>query len=104
VINSIAGHYEEAVKWRRQLHRNPQPAWLEFYSTGFVAEKLAAWGYDLLLGSNAVAADQSLILPDPGKMEAEYHVEQVRTPSSWSSALAYALSDTDTERADVKTG
>ena len=47
---TIAAHYQEAVQWRRQLHRNPQPAWLEFYSTGFVAEKLAGWGYDLLLG------------------------------------------------------
>ena len=35
---SIASHFEEALQWRRQLHRNPQPAWLEFYSTGFVAE------------------------------------------------------------------
>ena len=24
---TIAAHYEQAVQWRRQLHRNPQPAW-----------------------------------------------------------------------------
>ena len=70
--DSITSHYEEAVQWRRQLHRHPQPAWLEFYSTGLVAEKLSGWGYDLLLGKDAVAADQRLVLPDPATLEAEY--------------------------------
>jgi len=69
---TIAAHYEEAVQWRRQLHRNPQPAWLEFYSTGFVAEKLAEWGYDLLLGKDIIAADKRVVVPDQQTLEAEY--------------------------------
>jgi aminobenzoyl-glutamate utilization protein A len=70
--DSIAAHYEEAVEWRRRLHRNPQPGWLEFYSTGFVASRLAEWGYDLLLGKDAVAENERLILPDMTTLEAEY--------------------------------
>ncbi len=70
--DTIAAHYEEAVAWRRQLHRNPQPGWLEFYSTGFVASKLAEWGYDLLLGKDAIAENERLILPDTATLEAEY--------------------------------
>jgi aminobenzoyl-glutamate utilization protein A len=70
--DSIAAHYEEAVEWRRQLHRNPQPGWLEFYSTGFVAARLAEWGYDLLLGKDAVAENERLILPDTATLETEY--------------------------------
>ncbi len=70
--DSIACHFDDAVGWRRLLHRNPQPGWLEFYSTGFISEKLREWGYDLLLGKDAVAADQRLVLPDPARMEAEY--------------------------------
>ena len=69
---TIAAHYEEAVQWRRQLHRNPQPAWLEFYSTGFVAEKLAEWGYDLQLGKDIIAADKRVVVPDSKTLEAEY--------------------------------
>jgi aminobenzoyl-glutamate utilization protein A len=69
---AIAAHYEESVQWRRQLHRNPQPAWLEFYATGFVAEKLAEWGYDLLLGKDIIEADKRVVVPDRQTLEAEY--------------------------------
>jgi aminobenzoyl-glutamate utilization protein A len=69
---AIFAHYEQAVQWRRQLHRNPQPAWLEFYSTGFVADKLAEWGYDLLLGKGIIAADRRMVVPEPQTLEAEY--------------------------------
>jgi len=69
---TLAAHYEEAVQWRRQLHRNPQPAWLEFYATGFVAEKLAGWGYDLLLGKDIIEADKRVVVPDLQTLEAEY--------------------------------
>ena len=55
------------------MHRNAQPAWLEFYSTGFVAEKLAEWGYDLLLGKDIIAADKRVVVPDQQTLEAEYH-------------------------------
>jgi aminobenzoyl-glutamate utilization protein A len=70
--DTIAAHYEEAVAWRRQLHRNPQPGWLEFYSTGFVAARLAEWGYDVLLGKDAVARDEQVLLPDTKILETEY--------------------------------
>jgi len=38
-----------------------------------VAARLAEWGYDLLLGEDAVAKDQRLILPDMTTLEVEYH-------------------------------
>ncbi len=70
--DSIGAHYEEAVRWRRELHRTPQPGWLEFYSTGFVAARLAEWGYDLLLGEEVVAENEQLLLPDKKALELEY--------------------------------
>ncbi len=69
---TIATHFQEAVQWRRDLHRHPQPAWLEFYSTGMVAEKLSAWGYKLQLGREIVAPERQLLLPAPEILEAEY--------------------------------
>ena len=69
---SIASHFEEAREWRRQLHRNPQPAWLEFYSTGFVAEKLFDWGYKLQLGKEIIDESKRLVVPDEATLRAEY--------------------------------
>ena len=68
----IASHFEEAVQWRHQLHRNPQPAWLEFYSTGFVAEKLSQWGYQLKLGKEIIDESKRLVVPDEATLQAEY--------------------------------
>ncbi len=68
----IASHFQEALQWRHQLHRNPQPAWLEFYSTGFVAEKLSAWGYRLQLGKEIIDESKRLVVPDEATLQAEY--------------------------------
>jgi aminobenzoyl-glutamate utilization protein A len=69
---SIAVNYPEAVEWRRSLHRCPQPSWLEFYATAFVAEKLSGWGYDVKQGRDVVAEDKLLLLPGPEKLKEEY--------------------------------
>lgn len=69
---TIAAHFPEAVEWRRALHRCPQPSWLEFYATGFIAEKLSEWGYTLLLGRDVIAPERQLLLPDAEKLQAEY--------------------------------
>ena len=68
----MGSHYEEAVAWRRALHRCPQPAWLEFYATSFIAEKLTAWGYQVLQGREIIASDRQLLPPDQETLDAEY--------------------------------
>ncbi|HTZ40438.1 MAG TPA: amidohydrolase [Syntrophales bacterium] len=70
--DSIGVHYKEAVQWRRTLHRCPQPSWLEFFATAFVAEKMSGWGYDVKLGRDVVAENKLLLLPDPATLQAEY--------------------------------
>ncbi len=70
--DSIRVNYPEAVKWRRALHKCPQPSWLEFFATAFVAEKLAGWGYDVKQGRDVIAEDKLLLLPDPETLQAEY--------------------------------
>jgi aminobenzoyl-glutamate utilization protein A len=68
---TIAAHYEDAVGWRRALHRHPQPSWLEFYATALVAEKLSGLGYRVLLGREVIAPERQLLLPGPEKLQAE---------------------------------
>jgi aminobenzoyl-glutamate utilization protein A len=70
--DSISVHYKEAVEWRRTLHKCPQPSWLEFFATAFVAEKLATWGFTVKQGRDAVAEDKLLLLPGPETLQAEY--------------------------------
>ena len=69
---SIYAHFGDAVEWRRALHKCPQPSWLEFYATAFVAEKLSKWGFEVLTGRDVIAEDKLLLLPDPSKLEEEY--------------------------------
>jgi aminobenzoyl-glutamate utilization protein A len=70
--DTINSHYPDAVQWRRELHRNPQPAWVEFYSTGFIAEKLSAWGYEVSQGESIIDAKTRLVVPDAETLQAEY--------------------------------
>ena len=65
-------HLKEAIHWRQSLHRCPQPAWLEFYATAFVAEKLSGWGYKLSLGRDIIKEGEQLLLPAPDVLQAEF--------------------------------
>jgi aminobenzoyl-glutamate utilization protein A len=70
--NSISANFDSAVEWRRTLHRCPQPSWLEFFATAFVAEKLSGWGYALTMGKDIIPADKQLLLPGKEKLDEEY--------------------------------
>ena len=65
-------YMSDAVEWRRSLHRCPQPAWLEFYATAFVAEKLASWGYELKMGRDIIKEGEQLLLPSEETLQAEF--------------------------------
>ena len=70
--SSIDEFFPEAVQWRRQLHRHAQPSWLEFYATGFVAEKLTQWGYTVSLGKTVIDAASILMPPAAEKLAEQY--------------------------------
>jgi aminobenzoyl-glutamate utilization protein A len=70
--DSISANFAAAVEWRRSLHRCPQPSWLEFFATAFVAEKLYSWGYALKMGKDIISADKQLLLPAKEKLDEEY--------------------------------
>ena len=69
---TIVAHFNDAVQWRRELHKHPQPAWLEFFATGFIAEKLTEFGYELKLGRDIIDEQKQLLLPNQEKLQAEY--------------------------------
>lgn len=63
---------ETAVAWRRLLHRHAQPGWLEFFATGFIAEKLEAWGIPLSQGDRILDPDARLFVPPEPILDREY--------------------------------
>ena len=72
MTDSIAANQAAAIEWRRALHRCPQPAWLELFATAFIAEKLAAWGYEIKMGRDIIPADKHFMPPDTDQLAAAY--------------------------------
>jgi aminobenzoyl-glutamate utilization protein A len=56
---------DRLVGLRRDLHRRPEPAWCEFYTTARIVEELERVGVDeLYVGPDAVDADARMAVPD----------------------------------------
>ncbi|MFC7081049.1 amidohydrolase [Halorussus caseinilyticus] len=68
---------DRLVDLRRELHRHPEPAWREFYTTARIVEELERIGVDdLYVGPDAIAEDERMAVPDDDELEAWY--EQAR--------------------------
>ncbi|MCG1002378.1 MULTISPECIES: amidohydrolase [Halobacterium] len=56
---------EDLVALRRDLHRHPEPAWCEFYTTARVVEACRRIGVDELhVGRDAIDPDERMAVPD----------------------------------------
>ncbi|WP_135827989.1 amidohydrolase [Halorussus halobius] len=68
---------DRLVEIRRDLHRHPEPAWREFYTTARIVEELERIGVDdLYVGPDAIAEDERMAVPDDEEL-AEWY-EQAR--------------------------
>lgn len=64
---------DRLVALRRDLHRHPEPAWREFYTTARVVEELERIGVDeLLVGEDVLDSDYRWGLPDDPSTFEEY--------------------------------
>ncbi|APW96473.1 N-acyl-L-amino acid amidohydrolase [Halobiforma lacisalsi AJ5] len=63
---------DDLVELRRDLHRRPEPAWREFYTTARIVEELESrFGDDLAelhVGPDAIATDHRLAVPDDAEL------------------------------------
>ncbi|MXR51479.1 amidohydrolase [Halovenus sp. WSH3] len=71
------------VSLRRELHRRPEPAWREFYTTARIVEELRELPVDeVLLGPEMLAGDHRLAVPDESTLDSwlqqarEYDLDQ----------------------------
>ncbi|MDR9431681.1 MAG: amidohydrolase [Natronomonas sp.] len=58
------------IEIRRDLHAHPEPGWLEYRTTAIVAAELSRLGFDLAFGSDAMAVEERLGVPDVTEREA----------------------------------
>jgi aminobenzoyl-glutamate utilization protein A len=60
---------DHLVRLRRELHRHPEPAWREFYTTARIVEELERIGVDELhLGPDAIDASERFQVPDSAEI------------------------------------
>ncbi|WP_327051567.1 amidohydrolase [Halomicrococcus gelatinilyticus] len=56
---------DRLVELRRELHRHPEPAWREFWTTARIVDELEAIGVDeLYVGPEALAEGERMAVPD----------------------------------------
>ncbi|UPV73336.1 amidohydrolase [Halorussus limi] len=64
---------DRLVEIRRDLHRHPEPAWREFYTTARIVEELERIGVDdLYVGPDAIAEDARMAVPDDEELDEWY--------------------------------
>jgi aminobenzoyl-glutamate utilization protein A len=64
---------ERLVALRRDLHRYPEPAWCEYYTTSRIVDELEPVGVDeLLVGPALLAGDERMAVPDDDALT-EWH-------------------------------
>ncbi|MFB6192186.1 MAG: amidohydrolase, partial [Haloarculaceae archaeon] len=61
---------DRLVTLRRELHRHPEPAWREFYTTARIVEELEAVGVDEIhAGPDVLAADERMGVPESAALD-----------------------------------
>ncbi|PSQ15893.1 amidohydrolase [Halobacteriales archaeon QS_8_69_26] len=67
---SQATERDRLVEIRRDLHRHPEPAWREFYTTARIVEELERIGVnELHVGPDALAGDLRMGVPEEAELE-----------------------------------
>ena len=64
---------DRLVTLRRDLHRHPEPAWREFYTTARIVEEVERIGVDALyVGRDALATEYRAAVPDEAELDRWY--------------------------------
>ncbi|WP_256393693.1 amidohydrolase [Natronoarchaeum rubrum] len=70
---SQSAESDPLVALRRDLHRRPEPAWCEFYTTARIVEEIERIGVDELhVGPDAIAPEHRSAVPDDAELDRWY--------------------------------
>ncbi|ELY27919.1 indole-3-acetyl-L-aspartic acid hydrolase [Haloferax volcanii DS2] len=77
---------DDLVSLRRDLHRHPEPAWCEFYTTARLVDELETRDLDALyVGPEILDADERMAVPDDAELDA--WVERAREAGAREDVL-----------------
>lgn len=62
---------KKLVGYRRDFHQYPEPAWTEFRSSSKLIKYLQEWGYEIKFGSEIIAEEAMMGVPDPDRLKKE---------------------------------
>lgn len=81
---------EEYIARRRDLHRHPEPGWLEYRTAAFAATVLTKLGYEVAAGAEVLDLDSRMGLPSEAQMKAamDRAVAEGADPT-WVDVLGY---------------
>jgi len=82
---TTSAQQDRLVALRRELHRHPEPAWCEFYTTARIVEACREVGVDALhVGPAILASDERMAVPDDDTLAewAERAVEEGADPAT----------------------
>jgi aminobenzoyl-glutamate utilization protein A len=69
-MSRTTGDHDRLVELRRDLHRHPEPAWREFYTTARIVAELERIGVDgLFVGPEVLADGERLAVPGPEELD-----------------------------------
>jgi len=63
-MSETSDAYAHLIDLRRDLHRHPEPAWLEFYTTARIVEEIERIGVDELFVGREVLGRERSSVPD----------------------------------------
>ncbi|WP_416839593.1 amidohydrolase [Haloferax sp. DFSO52] len=83
---SQQANFEDLISLRRDLHRHPEPAWREFYTTARIVDELETRDLDALyVGPEILDADQRMAVPDDDELDEWF--EQARAEGAREDIL-----------------
>src|SRR6056297_2922828 len=69
-VMSTATEADRLVELRRDLHRHPEPAWREFYTTARLVDELETRDLDALyVGPEVLSEEDRMAVPDEEELE-----------------------------------
>ncbi|MEH7355124.1 amidohydrolase [Neobacillus drentensis] len=69
IRETVNGMKDTLVKYRREFHQYPEPAWTEFRTTSKLVHYLKEWGYSIKLGSVIIAEKGMMGVPSKEHLE-----------------------------------
>jgi aminobenzoyl-glutamate utilization protein A len=68
-MGEVSEWSEKLIQYRRLFHRYPEPGWLTFFSTVFVAEHLKRAGYEVYVGKEILRDEKLMDAPDEAEID-----------------------------------